>query len=438
MRELNIQFPNLADILVNAEAIKNARLINQKNKTILDEFSRSRSLSGRMAPLVNQGNIQGASDVAAAEGDLAQVQAMQKSKAETVDAQQKTGKSRLENMVKISEYVAPSLHEIAQHPDQQERAALVQTLIGGISEQMEALNPGWTEQVLNQIGDGDKGRLAVAAAAGIKVVDQLRNALDIRKQDFAEGPKFDLEKDQFGETQSQNQLSNDLEFQKLDLNQQQFAETQAQNKAENLRKQQEAAMGGKPPPHYTWAGPNRLQYIPGGAGDPSMQKLGETQQKMLVGANNTASAITDYIQQLDGFSITDIVNPDARAAMGTKYNNMLLQAKEAYNLGVLSGPDLGILQSILTDPTSAQGLIVSKRAMKGQAQELQRIMGNIANVAAQKQQPQAGGSEIQQMRQGQQMAAPANISPENLQYTAKKYGITPEQVIQMLQQRIGQ
>lgn len=430
MSELNMgTFPSLANMLINSNAIKEGRNINARNKMILEEAARRRAVAGRMAPLVNEGNYQGAGDVAAEEGDLEQVQAMQSAQAGQVSAQQSGEKERLSQMLKMGEYLAPGFHEIAQHPDQRERSALVQTLIGGVSEQMEALNPGWSEKVLNQVGDGDKGRLAVAAAAGMKVVDQLRNTLDTRKQDFAEGP-------QFAETQSQNQFSNDLNTQKFDLDQQQFAETQAQNQQQNQIKQQELAMGGRPPPGYTWGGPNQLQYIPGGPGDPALKPLGETQQKIVVGANNTASAITDYLQQLDSFSGTDIVNPDARAAMGTKYNNMLLQAKEAYNLGVLSGPDLGILQSILTDPTSTQGLIVSKKAMASQAQELQRIMGNIAAVASHKQQPQMGGPEIPQERQNG-LQPPPGMSPEKIQYTAKKYGMTPEQLIAEIQKKLG-
>jgi hypothetical protein len=74
--------------------------------------------------------------------------------------------------------------------------------------------------------------------------------------------------------------------------------------------------------------------------------------------------------------------------MGTKYNNMMLQAKEAYNLGVLNGPDLEILTSVITDPRSMKGVITSNKALDGQASELDRIMQQIGMTSGQARQPQ--------------------------------------------------
>ena len=58
-----------------------------------------------------------------------------------------------------------------------------------------------------------------------------------------------------------------------------------------------------------------------------------------------------------------MLKPSARAGIGTKYNNMLLQAKEAYNLGVLNGPDYEILQTVITDPRSLTGIATPKKAL---------------------------------------------------------------------------
>ena len=38
--------------------------------------------------------------------------------------------------------------------------------------------------------------------------------------------------------------------------------------------------------------------------------------------------------------------------MKTTYTDLLLQAKEAYNLGVLSGPDLELMENVINNPTS--------------------------------------------------------------------------------------
>lgn len=167
----------------------------------------------------------------------------------------------------------------------------------------------------------------------------------------------------------------------------------------DARQRQELAAGGKPPPGYRWTPEGTLAAIPGGPGD----KLPESQQKQLVGVNNLSNAIQEYRRELSGFSMSDALKPDARARMGTKYNNMMLQAKEAYNLGVLNGPDFDILQSVITDPRSLKGAITSKGALDTQAVELDRIMQGVAGVSSQARQPQQSG--------GRAAPAPARSIP---------------------------
>lgn len=151
------------------------------------------------------------------------------------------------------------------------------------------------------------------------------------------------------------------------------------------RSRQELAMGGKPPPGYRWSPDgSSLAAIPGGPGD----KLPESQQKQVVGVNNLSNAIKEYRSELAGFKTTDALKLDTRATMGTKYNNMMLQAKEAYNLGVLNGPDLSILTSVITDPRSVTGFLTSKKALDSQASELERIMQKVGSVSGQARQPQ--------------------------------------------------
>ena len=135
---------------------------------------------------------------------------------------------------------------------------------------------------------------------------------------------------------------------------------------------------GKPPPGYRWgdadeAGHPTLVPIAGGPAE----KLGETQVKQLVGVQNTRNAITEYRTAIKKFGVTDMMNPNARAKMGTVYNNMMLQAKEAYNLGVLNGPDYDILQSVVADPTSLRAGLISKDALDAQAAKLDEIMQRI-------------------------------------------------------------
>lgn len=153
----------------------------------------------------------------------------------------------------------------------------------------------------------------------------------------------------------------------------------ARAKEGNSLKAVEIQAGGKPPPGYRWKGEGTLEAIPGGPGD----KLPESQQKQVVGTQNLSNAIREYREALKTFGTLDAVKPDQRAMMGTKYNNMMLQAKEAYNLGVLNGPDFDILQSVVTDPRSIKGVITSKNALDTQAAELDRIMSGVAQTSSQ-------------------------------------------------------
>lgn len=109
--------------------------------------------------------------------------------------------------------------------------------------------------------------------------------------------------------------------------------------------------------------------------------LPEGALKQVTGATNLKDAIENYKTELKDFSTIDFANPNARAKIGNSYNNMMLQAKEAYNLGVLNGPDYQILQSVVKDPTSPGALLVSKKTLEKQANDLSKqadvIVGNV-------------------------------------------------------------
>lgn len=120
------------------------------------------------------------------------------------------------------------------------------------------------------------------------------------------------------------------------------------------------------------------------SGQPLMGTKGnlpEGATKQVTGATNLKSAIDNYKEKLKNFKTFDMANPNARAEMGNAYNNMMLQAKEAYNLGVLNGPDYAILQSVVKDPTSMSALLVSKSALEKQANDLSKTADTIIENA---------------------------------------------------------
>jgi hypothetical protein len=120
--------------------------------------------------------------------------------------------------------------------------------------------------------------------------------------------------------------------------------------------------------------------------EQDLMKLSPEQQKQVTGAQNTINAIKEFKNELEKFDPRSFANlsPAARASIQTKYRNMQLQAKEAYNLGVLNGPDLTIIEQLVADPTSFTGVAIGKKGIDAQASELSRIIGDIGTVASQK------------------------------------------------------
>jgi hypothetical protein len=113
---------------------------------------------------------------------------------------------------------------------------------------------------------------------------------------------------------------------------------------------------------------------------PKPEKPTAESLKQTTGVENLRNAIETYKTDLKGFGALDVLNPAARARIGTSYNNMLLQAKEAYNLGVLNGPDYAILQEVITNPASAVGAITPKKALNDQLDQLDKIMSGVGKT----------------------------------------------------------
>jgi hypothetical protein len=136
------------------------------------------------------------------------------------------------------------------------------------------------------------------------------------------------------------------------------------------------------------------------------RKPSESQEKQVIGVQNTRNAIDEFRNELSNFTRLDTLKPTERARIETKYRNMLMQAKEAYNLGVLNGPDLAILEQIIYNPTSMKGVVVGKEAIDAQASELDRIMGNIKSTV------QARGGAVPQTTSVISKTAPPGVRQE--------------------------
>jgi hypothetical protein len=109
--------------------------------------------------------------------------------------------------------------------------------------------------------------------------------------------------------------------------------------------------------------------------------LPEAANKQIVGARNLSQAVNEYQKALENWSNYKMYDPNARAEMGRVYNNMMLQAKEAYNLGVLNGPDYDILTSIVADPTKPMSAFLTNQTLKNQAEGLKKTAQSIEKTS---------------------------------------------------------
>ena len=74
-----------------------------------------------------------------------------------------------------------------------------------------------------------------------------------------------------------------------------------------------------------------------------------------------------------GLSIPLPVGSDT-ARMNSKYTALLMGLKDAYELGALTGPDMSIVESQITNPATIAGVMTSRDAMQEQVKVLQGIL----------------------------------------------------------------
>jgi len=74
-----------------------------------------------------------------------------------------------------------------------------------------------------------------------------------------------------------------------------------------------------------------------------------------------------------GISIPLPVGSDT-ARMNSKYTALLMGLKDAYELGALTGPDMSIVESQITNPATIAGAMTSRDAMQEQVKVLQGIL----------------------------------------------------------------
>jgi hypothetical protein len=78
------------------------------------------------------------------------------------------------------------------------------------------------------------------------------------------------------------------------------------------------------------------------------------------GAKNYQKAVYKIQELFDQYTPEDMLKPNVRAIFGQAVENARLQGKEANKLGALTGPDYGILEKLVVDPTAFNQFLVDR------------------------------------------------------------------------------
>ena len=113
----------------------------------------------------------------------------------------------------------------------------------------------------------------------------------------------------------------------------------------------------KPPPTLT-SGPQIRKFYADQA-----SPLPAESQKTVRGAINYQKAVEDLQTEFAGYSDLDLAKPNVRAKLQQKLTNAYLLGKEANTLGALTGPDMGLLEKLVTDPTAFSSLILDRKTI---------------------------------------------------------------------------
>lgn len=142
-----------------------------------------------------------------------------------------------------------------------------------------------------------------------------------------------------------------------------------------------------PPSGYQVA-PNGsgLQPTPGGPADPN--RLTDTQRnefkKQSLALDNLDSALNDYEAALTKYGAIETYG-EGKGVLENAYANLLIQMKEAANLGALTGPDMNIMGQMIIPPNSVKAGMVGgadavKKQMNNARAQLKQKRSNLGTI----------------------------------------------------------
>jgi hypothetical protein len=103
---------------------------------------------------------------------------------------------------------------------------------------------------------------------------------------------------------------------------------------------------------------------------------GPTRQQRIQAVANVNDALNSFETTLSKTGAV-IMPGVAKSGLQTDYENLQLQMKELYNLGVLNGPDLALMRRVLNDPTDVKGFALAGGNLKEQTKRTQAQIGKV-------------------------------------------------------------
>lgn len=100
---------------------------------------------------------------------------------------------------------------------------------------------------------------------------------------------------------------------------------------------------------------------------PKPQPMPAELQRMEVASRRTLMALDAYDKMLKDYSPADLTDPNKRAAWESITAELQLTSKEANALGVLAGPDMGLMEDLIGAPLSFKGALYGKNALQTKA-----------------------------------------------------------------------
>lgn len=310
---------------------------------------------------------------------------------------------------------APSVQQAPANPVMAERQAMIQRMIA-------SGNPELVRQAA-QMMMADQEYMRTRADTRADTLDQRqyqtgRDETQFGRQVQLAGMQNDWQNQrQEGQqafTAEQNALNRGLTQRQMDA--------QAADRAEQRRRQEEAdqrAREAADRAQWTYdeqrgVAINKItgetRPIMGQNGQPLGPQLAESQLQQIRGLDSTIEAGNSFIRDMQGLGNTDMMDMNTRSKVGTAYTNLMLQAKDAYRLGVLAGEDLKLMETLVNNPLDWQFMARNPQVAVQQTRQLQELLMKTRNILAQ------GGTPT----------APQLYQPE-----APRSDIPPTQVPQM-------